>query len=226
MVFRKVLFFGAAVFFGLAASSARAQFGVYGMYTGTDLTRITCLAATTTPPAACSSPNGNVKPFGGTVGAYYDFHTYGPVRLGVDLRGDFLHANKSGADATGGDRATIVHNVLAGIRGTFHTPISILRPYAQISAGWASSNATEPSCLTTLGTTLLCSDQVDTATPRKLDNFLQVEGFIGADLRVFPILDLRPIELGYGNMNRMGSGNGDGSLGVRSIGAGLVFHLP
>lgn len=224
MSFRKVFFFGAAVFFGLAVS-ARAQVGVYGMYTGTELSNITCLALNASPSLPCSAADGNVKPFGGTAGIYYDFRTFGPVRLGVDLRGDFLHANKSAADSTGGNGATRVHNVLVGVRGSFHTPVSFLRPYAQVSAGWAQSNATEPACLTTSGTTVLCSGS-QAGSPQRMDNFVQVEGFAGVDIKVFPVLDVRPIELGYGYMSRFGTGNGDGSLPVKSIGAGLVFHLP
>jgi hypothetical protein len=55
------------------------------------------------------------------------------------------------------------------------------------------------------------------------------EGFVGVDLHVFPLIDLRPVELGIGNMNRFGSGSGfdeTSSVGVKSIGAAIVFHLP
>jgi len=217
MCFRKLLFVGVAVFLCLAGT-ARAQFGVYGMYEGTDTTSITCLSTT----VACSSPGGNVKPFGGVVGVYYDFKTIGPMRLGGDFRGEFLHANKSAADSVGGQGVTRVHSALGGVRASFKTPISFLRPYAQISAGWASSNATERCVVTATFSGGICSAEAP------FDNFLKYEVFAGADIRVFPILDLRPIELGIGGMSRIGSGSSGGStsLGVRSIGAGLVFHLP
>ena len=55
------------------------------------------------------------------------------------------------------------------------------------------------------------------------------EGFVGVDIHVLPLLDLRPIEVGIGNMNRVGSGSsidGSSSVGVRSLGGGVVFHLP
>jgi hypothetical protein len=64
---------------------------------------------------------------------------------------------------------------------------------------------------------------------RTEDSFVQYEGFAGLTIHVFPIIDLRPIELGIGNMNRVGStatGDGPGSIGVKSIGAAIVFHLP
>jgi len=207
MSFRKVLFFGVAVFFGLAVS-ARAQVGVYGMYAGNDLTGITCLASSSVPARQCSSTNGAVKPFGGVAGIYYDFRNIGPVRLGVDFRGQFFHANKSAASSTGDSGATRSHTALGGVRATFHTPVSYLRPYAQISAGWTNSNATE-------------------LNPELYDNYLQYEGFAGVDVKVFPILDVRPVELGIGEMNRIGNGAGGASaIAVKSIGAGLVFHLP
>jgi len=216
MCFRKVLFVGVFVFLCLAGT-ARAQFGVYGMYEGTDTTSITCLST----GVPCSSPNGNVKPFGGVVGVYYDFKTFGPVRLGGDFRGEFLHANKSAADSVGGQGVTRVHSALGGLRASFKTPISFLRPYAQVSAGWASSNATEKCVTATIPSGSICVAEAP------FDNFVKYEVFAGADLRVFPILDVRPIELGIGGMSRVGSGgSGSNSLGVRSIGAGLVFHLP
>jgi hypothetical protein len=49
---------------------------------------------------------------------------------------------------------------------------------------------------------------------------------VGVDIHVFPLIDLRPVELGIGNMNRFGSGNGTSSIGVRTIGAAIVFHTP
>jgi hypothetical protein len=58
---------------------------------------------------------------------------------------------------------------------------------------------------------------------------MMYEGFAGVDIHVFPVIDLRPVELGIGNMDRFGSsatGDGPGSVGVMSIGAAIVFHLP
>jgi len=202
MSFRKVLLFGAVVVFGLAGT-AHAQFGLYGTYAGTDVTGVTCLD----PQSICSASGGGVRPFGAAGGIYYDFKSYGPVRLGFDLRADLLHASKSASSRTGGVGATRAHTALGGVRATFHTPVSYLRPYAQASVGWTSSNVTEPNVET-------------------YDNFLQYQVFAGADVRVFPILDVRVVELGIGGMDRVGTGLGASSLGVKSISAGIVFHLP
>jgi hypothetical protein len=163
-----------------------------------------------------------VNPSGIQGGAYYDFRTVGPVRLGFDLRGGTEHSNKSATSSAGGSNATGLDDVLFGLRGSFHTRYSWLSPYAQVSAGYARSNATLP-----FGATTLSSGGVP--NPRLEDNFMMYEGFAGVDIHVFPVIDLRPVELGIGNMDRFGSsatGDGPGSVGVMSIGAAIVFHLP
>lgn len=208
------------VFLGLGcAVAARAQAGVYIGYTATRLSGITCFE---TAPVTCSSSNGVVNPAGIQAGAYYDFKTVGPMRLGLDLRAGDLHSNKSATSAAGGNNATGFTDALLGVRGSFHTRYSWLSPYVQVSAGYARSNATLP-----FGASTVTSSGSYSA--RTEDNFLMYEGFAGVDIHVFPVVDLRPIELGIGNMNRFGStaaGDGPGSVGVKSIGAAIVIHMP
>src|SRR5665213_3005943 len=131
----------AVVLLGLGcAVAAQAQAGVYVGYTATRLSGMTCFD----PQGQCSSSGGKVNPAGIQVGAYYDFRTIGPVRLGIDVRGGTQHSNKSGTSSAGGNDATGYDNVLLGLKGSFHTHYSWLSPYAQVSAGYARSNATEP----------------------------------------------------------------------------------
>ena len=229
-------FGGAVVALGLVfgAAEARAQFGVYGVYQGTRLGGIQCLntvsngvgtaapCANGTPGyAASASPStGSLNFTGGYGGVFYDWRTFGPARIGFDVRAGEEHSNKSASSGAGGSNATSTQAVLAGVRASFHTPISVLKPYGQVSAGWARSNVSEP-----FGTTVATSSSL--TPPRSYDNFLRVEGFVGADIRILPQLDLRAVELGIGNMNRMGSGNaGSSSVSVQSVGIGIVFHLP
>ena len=224
------------VFLGLGLSvAAHAQLGVYGMYSVNQNTGVQCLALS---PNNCSNgtagrtfvsatsyaapSTGHVNPQGLSGGAYYDFKTYGPVRFGVDLRGGAEHSNKSAASSSGGTNSTSASYFLVGVRGSIHTPISWVKPYAQVSAGYARSNVTEPS-------NQAVSPATSAVPPRYYDDFVQYEGFVGVDVRVLPIIDLRAVELGIGNMNRLGSGSssdGGSSVGVRSLGAGIVFHLP
>ena len=209
----------AVVLLGLGcAVAARAQAGVYVGYTATRLSGMKCFD----PQGLCSSTNGVVNPAGIQAGAYYDFRTVGPVRLGLDLRGGTQHSNKSATSSAGGNNATGFDNILLGVRGSFHTRYSWLSPYAQVSAGYARSNATLPFGSTTLNGS-------GTPIARFEDNFLLYEAFAGLDIHVFPVLDLRPIEVGIGNMNRFGGGatvDGPSSIGVKSIGAAIVFHMP
>jgi hypothetical protein len=215
--------------FGLGyAAVAHAQAGVYVGYQATQLSGITCFD----PQDACSSANGKVNPAGVQAGAYYDFRNIGPMRLGVDFRGGTMHSNKSATSSAGGNDTTSMTNALLGVRGSFHTHFSWLNPYLQVSAGYARSNATLPTCETTAGGILLCSGTSSTVTtpiPRAYDNFVQYEGFIGLTVHIFSTIDLRPVELGIGNMNRVGSAGyttDPSSVGVKSIGASVVFHLP
>jgi hypothetical protein len=182
---------------------AQAQVGVYGTYSASRLSGITCFA---TAPAACSSGGGVVSPSGLQGGVYYDFKSYGPVRLGGDLRYGSFHSNKSASSASGGKNSTNANTVLAGVRATFKTPFVPLKPYVEAAGGWTRSDVTEVA--------------------HTYDNFAQYEVFAGADIKVLPIVDVRAIALGIGNMNRFGTGTGPGSVAVKTIAAGLVFHLP
>jgi hypothetical protein len=214
--------------------AAQAQLGAYGLFSATSLTGIQCLSPL---PTACSNGAvggtasgskvinggfGKVNPTGLSGGVYYDFKSFGRIRLGVDVRGGNFHANKSASTSAGGSNITSGSYFLAGVRGTIRTPITWLKPYAQVSAGYSHNDATEPI-------NAFSPVNGSATPPRYYDGFLQYEGFIGADIKVLPMIDLRAIELGVGNMNRLGSGSGLGgtaSVGVRSIGAGVVFHLP
>jgi len=185
------------------ALGARAQLGVYGTYTANQLSGITCYQPA---PGTCSSGGGKVNPSGISGGLFYMLHDFGPLRLGVDVRGASARSNKSATTSAGGANATESNSALGGVRATIRTPFPFIKPYAQVSAGWARSDAAEQT--------------------HSYDNFVMYEGFIGADIRVLPMLDLRLPELGIGNMNRIGSGGGVSSIGVKTVAVGIVLHLP
>ena len=200
------------------AAAAHAQAGVYIGYQATELRGITCFEPA---PLQCSSTGGKVNPAGFQAGAYYDFHNFGPMRFGVDFRGGTMHSNKSATSSAGGSDTTVLDNALLGVRGSFRTPITWLSPYVQVSAGYGRSNATLP-----FGTSLTTG----TPLPRVEDSYIMYEGFAGLTIHIFPMLDLRPIEVGIGNMNRVGNSgatvDGPSSVGVLSIGGSVVFHMP
>jgi hypothetical protein len=200
MNFRKCV---GVILFGLgSAVAAHAQFGVYGEYSADKVSGVTCFD----PEGHCSAANGTVNPSGLIGGAYYDFRTFGPMRLGVDARGGVDRSNKSAVTSAGGKNATTENYFLGGVRGTFNTKYSFLKPYVAATAGFARSNATETNF-------------------EVYDSFVKYEGFAGVDIKVLPMLDLRAVEVGIGNMERVGGGTGASSLLVRSIGVGIVLHL-
>jgi hypothetical protein len=207
----------AVVFLGLGCGlTAQAQFGAYVGYTGERLGGITCksfigtmnnCSATTANLAGSAGTTATtdaVNPSGVYFGGYWDFKTLGPARLGVDARYYNMRSNKSASTSAGGPNATTANTILGGVRGTFHTHYSWLNPYAEIAAGRTSTDAANG--------------------PGSFSSYLRYQAFGGVDIRILPVMDLRAVEVGIGNMNAFGSGSG--SIGVRSIGAAIVFHTP
>ena len=138
------------------AAAAKAQAGVYVGFQATSLRGIECFSPA---PVACANGaaggtyngttftgegTGSINPQGFQAGAYYDFKSIGPMRLGLDFRGGTMHSNKSATSSAGGSDTTVLDNALLGVRGSFHTRFSWLNPYVQMSAGYARSNATLP----------------------------------------------------------------------------------
>jgi hypothetical protein len=202
-----------------------------------------------------------VRPYGGTLGVYYDFKSFGPVRLGVDVRGDVLTSNKRADSSQGGRGVVRQYTSLGGLRASVPTPIRWLHPYAEIAGGLLRGD--DIGQYTTTTTTVTFSPQTSpTATPPYTtttltfnptiaSNYTLVKGFVGADVTVFPFLDLR-IELGEGEafgspINNITVTNTEvvnGNTGVttstsstttnafapnthgsQSVEAGLVFHF-
>jgi hypothetical protein len=158
-----------------------------------------------------------VKPYGGAFGAYYDFKDLGPVRIGVDLRGDVLGTNKRADSSAGGQGIVRQYATLGGLRGSIKTPIHWLRPYAEVAGGYTRNNAIGQYTFAPVpsGAPALVS-----FNPNVYANYGVVRGYVGADITIFPFLDLRAIELGAGEAF------GSSSHTTESIGAGIVFHLP
>ncbi|SEG01516.1 hypothetical protein SAMN05421819_1691 [Bryocella elongata] len=219
----------------LPVAKAQTQAGVYVGYAATRMSDISCLSTS----VACSNgtaavngttvSTGHLNPSGVFVGGYYDWRKFGPMTLGFDVRYMDARSNKSAVTSGGGENMVTSNTVLGGVRGSFPTPIHWIRPYIQASVGHTSSNVTEPTCITGGGGTLLCSSTTVTSpVPRQYDSFFTVEGFGGVDIRISSFLSLRAIELGYGNMNRLGNGTSGttSSVGLSSVGAAVILHLP
>ncbi len=198
MLFRKLLpLFALVILFG--STAARAQIGVYATVTGERITGITCLD----PSGQCAATGGVVHPYGATFGGYYDFRNVGPVRLGLDVRGGVLSANKSAQSYQASGSLIRHYSALGGVRASLATPIKYIRPYGEVAFGYGKTNAAGYSVLTGINS---------------YSNYTQAEGLLGVDVPVLPYLDIRAIEFGAGALF------GSNTHSFQSIGAGVVFH--
>jgi hypothetical protein len=244
MIFRKaVLLLAAAI---ATTTIAHAQLGVYGTITvnrlaGLQSSPFTPANASLTAPS-CVPPsqgaplptpcqvNDSVDPIGGTGGVYYDFKTIGPVRLGADLRGTITDS-KQGAYTFSRGGGTRIYSTLGGIRASFHTPIKIIKPYIQASAGLGRSDyGLYTSYVLQPAVTVIEGGQPVVVLPAIIGNKVvrynnfQYEGFAGVDVKLLPIMDFRVVELGYGGLTSFGTNAHSYPIG--SLSTGVVFHLP
>lgn len=189
--FRSIFLLGAVIALG-SLSAAHAQVAVYGTVSAERMNSIACLDSTN-----CAANNGSVRPYGGTVGVYYDFKSYGPIRIGGDLRGVFLNSNKRADFYSGGADAVRHYAGLGGLRATYNSRFKVLKPYVEVAGGYAKTDANSAFIYKSYG---------------------QVQGFVGLDLALFHNFDLRAIEFGEGAIF------GDSTHNVQTIGLGVVFH--
>jgi hypothetical protein len=208
----------ALVVCALSVNAVHAQVGVYFLATGQHMSSInyTDTLSTTTPQATGS---GHISPLGFTGGAYYDFHTFGPIRVGADLRGGITSSQKSALgveNAAGGHVGT----VMGGARGSIATHIGPVKvdPYLQVSFGLMQTNYGVYTPVANAGTS-------------RLSNF-GMTGFLGADFHVAPVASIR-FEGGTGaviagsrpsNLSGQRYSVNSGAIPLQSFSIGVVFH--
>jgi hypothetical protein len=191
------------------STSAHAQLGAYGMFT---VDRISGIQGSPLASTLGSSAYDNqVNPLGFTGGVYYDFKTFGPVRLGLDVHGGYAHTKRGALVASDGAGAKLVSG-LGGIRASFHTPIRYLHPYLQGSAGIGRSNYG-----------ILYPTGGPEGQGNGLANNFEYHVYAGTDLQLFPYADWRVFEAGYGALTA--TGNSGHTYPILSISTGVVFHF-
>jgi hypothetical protein len=156
----------------ICATSARAQFAVYGMGSAGGLSGFNSIYATSGSNPGVNSA-GNFWAYGGTAGIYDDFLKLGPIKLGGDVRGFIQHSSNS--NNTYGNQ---LRGGLIGLRLALHAPLLPAKPYIQAEVGGASTNYGQNSSNT--------------------GNFAYQVQF-GADFTIFPHIDLRA-EYGVGQL--------------------------
>ena len=202
----------AALALALAAlpSIAHAQAGAYGMFTVDRLSGIQ-----TSPILPTGIPyNDYVNPLGFTGGAYYDFKTFGPVRLGVDVRGSSTNTYR-GAQVSSNGSGAHIYSALAGVRLVFHTPVKYIKPYVEGAAGLGRTNY---GVLSNASLAKYVNPGVQTISN------LEYNGFAGVDVPFAPFADWRVFEVGYGAINSFG--NAAHTYPMMSVSSGIVLHLP
>jgi hypothetical protein len=209
MIRKTVVLLAASLF----AVSAHAQLAGYATLT---VSRMSSLK--TSPYAAQLDKNlvdDSINPLGATLGAYYDFRTLGPFRLGVDARTQLL-TTKQGAESGYNGIGGRVHSYLGGVRGTFHV-YKAFDGYVQGSAGLGQSDYG-------FAPALIYAVDGQPNQPKAhviLKNNVEYHVFAGLQLHVLPYADWRVFEAGYGAL----SGGGH-TYPLPSVSTGVVFHLP
>jgi len=192
------------------SSTARAQAGVYGMFT---VDRMSGIQSSPILPAGVAY-NNSVNPLGFTGGAYYDFKSFGPVRVGVDLRGSTVNTHR-GAQANSDGSGAHIYSGLAGVRLSFHTPVKFIKPYVEGAAGIGRSNY---GVLTNANIYTYVNPGVQTISN------LEYHGYAGVDIPFASFADWRMFEVGYGALNSFG--NAAHTYPIMSISTGVVLHFP
>ncbi len=222
---RKALFLFPAL--ALAALSAHAQFSAYGSVTLDHLTGINtspvlntltpgpCTGTVTTD---CTSYRSSVNPIGFTGGVSYDVKQVGPVLLTADVRGIF-ESNHQGGQTYAQGAGTHIYSVLGGVKGSFNTPLSYLRPYVEGAVGYGRSNY---GVLTNAGAIHSTGNAVLPGVSTQGN--IEYHVFAGVDLRVLPVADWRVVELGYGALQETGTYSHNYPL--YTVSTGVVFHFP
>jgi hypothetical protein len=135
---------------------------------------------------------------GATVGGYYDFLHFGPVSLGGDVRGSLLFQNPQK-----------YRDVLFGLRLAAKPPVLPIKPYVQGSVGVGGFSY---SGLGGVGT--------------HYNNKFQFQILGGVDYTLFPYIDWRVAEIGYGRMSGVSSFTPAPGVNLFTIGTGIVVRLP
>ena len=113
-----------------------------------------------------------------------------------------LTSNKRADSSAGGGGIFRQYAVLGGARASFATPITWLRPYAEILVGYSRNNGngvytqTSNTDITTQPPTTVSQVSFN---PSVYASQPLLKGLVGADVHLAPHFDLRAIELGLGD---------------------------
>ncbi|GAC1356140.1 MAG: hypothetical protein NVSMB3_02150 [Acidobacteriaceae bacterium] len=163
-----------------ASAGAAAQTGVYAEFTGGKV-------STANTPWM----------YGPTIGLYHD-DGFGPIALGLDVRGSFLRRG----DTNGSGSSQSLNTLEGGVRLAITPHVLPIKPYVEALGGYGGLTAGQGSARTSA-------------------SHFTYQFLGGVDLTFLPRLDWRVVELSYGRL----SGLGD-SYAPTTLSTGLVLRLP
>ncbi|HEY0264789.1 MAG TPA: hypothetical protein VGC07_09720 [Granulicella sp.] len=218
MNIRKLLLALASAVF--AVSTAHAQIGAFGTVTVHHMYNVPYQEGNQT------FTNGNYNPVGATGGIFYDWRSFGLVRLGGEIRGSITNSTQSAYPNYNGGGGHLGEG-LGGVRLSFHAPILKIRPYVSGMVGVARTNfgvAYNNVLATTPG-------GISKDTGVQITTHFAYNVFAGVDYQLIPIMDWRVVELGWGGVqgkqfNNPTATGPDHMFPVGSISTGVVFHFP
>jgi hypothetical protein len=129
-------------------------------------------------------------------GIYDDFLPLGPLALGLDVRGSY-----------GWGDGYAYRDGLAGLRLVARPPVLPIRPYVEGAVGLAATRAT-----------------ATTGLPTHFSNKFAYEVLGGLDLTIFPHIDLRIPEIGYGQVSPVAGPNAPATT-LFQISTGVVIRF-
>ena len=196
-----------------AAPSAHAQAAVYGTVTAQHLGGLTYTTfGDTTNATLTTHTHGTFDPVGGTGGIYYDFRSFGPVRLGVDARFSITHTSH-GADPSAIGSGGRLYTAMGGLRGSFPAHYRILAPYAGVDFGLGRTDYGNGG-----------SNPAGSAAGQvQISNGFAYQAVAGLDIHALSVLDVRLFELGIGGVS--GVSGQSGSHLLESLSIGVVLHF-
>lgn len=165
---------------GMASAGALAQTGVYAEFTGGKI------SAANTPWM-----------YGPTIGLYHD-NGFGPIALGLDVRGSFLRRG----DTNGAGSSQSLNTLEGGVRLAATPHVLPIKPYVEALGGYGG--------LTT-----------GQGTARTSASHFTYQFLGGVDLTFFPRLDWRVVEFSYGRLTGLGD-----TYAPKTLSTGLVLRLP
>lgn len=165
---------------GLASAAALGQTGVYAELTGGKI-------STANTPWM----------YGPTVGLYHD-NGFGPIALGLDVRGSFLRRG----DSNGAGSNQSLNTLQGGVRLAVTPHVLPIKPYVEALGGFGSLTAGQ-------------------GVSRTSATHFTYQFLGGVDLTFLPRLDWRVVELSYGRLSGLGN-----SYAPTTLSTGLVLRLP